>query len=476
MQNKKNPILVVAVLCVVAAGCSKEFLDTTPPTGVSVSEYFNTPEEVETGIIACYDNLSAQVDRLHGLGVDGVGNFCGDIAQVGYVPPGSLGYDRLEDNTQDGSEGALTQVWNECYAGIFRCNLFLRQLENLTFELPAAQASAWRAEALFLRALYHFTLVQTFGDVPLVTEVLAVEDSYVPRDDEAFVLDQIILDFTTAALSLPLKDVQPADERGRATSGAARAYAMKAEMWRGSFGAALAQAEAVLASGQYDLHPNLMDNFDPLNDNGIESIFEVQCVGGEGGEGNAHSDMEAFEGTPNPRGWLAPRTAYMDMFDADGAIDPRRDQAFAQSFISPTLYASMKYNEGLSNGVQFDATRNFKLLRFADFLLLAAECRNETGDSGGAMELINRVRQRPGTGLDPVAGLDQQGIRDHLFNERALELGLEGHRFFDLVRWGIAGEVIRAQGRTFVDGQHERMPIPIAEMQINDALTQNPGY
>ena len=110
------------------------------------------------------------------------------------------------------------------------------------------------------------------------------------------------------------------------------------------------------------------------------------------------------------------------------------------------------------------------------FLLLYAEALNELNRTDEAMNFVNMIRLRPGVDMPSLSGLDQDGLRQAIRDERKWELGLEGHRFFDLVRWGIAGETIRAMGRTFEDGKHELMPIPIVELGLNPNLVQNPGY
>jgi hypothetical protein len=237
--------------------------------------------------------------------------------------------------------------------------------------------------------------------------------------------------------------------------------------------------ENVITSGEYALFDNYMDNFSTLTENGIESVFEVQCKSGtDSGEGNAHNDLEGFEGTPNPRGYTNPFKSYVDSFGKkeDETDDPRKNFTAQFNIISITFYASVKYIEGMSNGKQYDSDLNYKLMRYSDFLLLYAEALNELDMTDEALTYINMVRQRPSVDMPALTGLSKEGTRQAIYDERKWELGIEGHRFFDLVRWGIAGEVIRAQGRKFIDGVHELMPIPQREIDLNPKLTQNAGY
>ena len=120
MKTKYSIIIIISFFLFSCEG----FLDTLPPTGVSVSEYYQTEEQAVTALNACYDNLSAQLDRLYGLGIDAVGIYCGDLARVGRA---SDRWNPYEKNTQNGTEPLVEVIWRECYAGIYRCNIFLEK-------------------------------------------------------------------------------------------------------------------------------------------------------------------------------------------------------------------------------------------------------------------------------------------------------------------------------------------------------------
>ena len=109
-----------------------------------------------------------------------------------------------------------------------------------------------------------------------------------------------------------------------------------------------------------------------------------------------------------------------------------------------------------------------------------AEAAYHNGNEAAALASLNQVRARArggATGVLPDRTSSGQDLLDHIYHERRVELGLEGHRFFDLVRTGRAGDVMRAAGFDFVDGIHELFPIPLVEIQAtNGGITQNPGY
>lgn len=475
-NNIKISILLTA-LSLTATNCKKDWLDTYPPDGPTPVNYYTNAAEALTGVNACYDVLSAQLDRLYGLGIDAVGMYCGDECVGGRTAPRD--FSPFEQNTMTGSEVTLQIIWRECYTGIYRCNLMLEKLDGV--DMDATLKARFRAEATFLRGFYHFELLKCFGGIPVVTRTLSPETARVPRNTSAETVAQIEADFKAAIPGLPLKSQYAATDAGRVTKGAAQAYLMKLYVFEKRWQEAVTQGQEVINSTEYGLFDDYNDNFSTAKENGIESIFEVQCKTGTGtGEGNAHYDLESFENTPNPRGYTQPFAALRNSYqnNADGVKDPRRDFTIKVNIISSTLLASYKYNRPQTPqpAIQYDGELNYKLMRYADFLLLFAEAQNESGNTDMALTYINQVRQRPSVKMLPLSGLSQQQTREAIYNERKWELAFEGHRYFDLVRWGIAGEVIRAQGRVFVDGKHELLPIPVNEITLNPLLEQNPMY
>ena len=255
---------------------------------------------------------------------------------------------------------------------------------------------------------------------------------------------------------------------------------MKLYVYQKRWAEAATVGKDLVDSKEYRLLDNFKDNFDSKFDNNAESIFEVQCKTGANGIGNGHYDLESFEFTPNPRGYTQPKQEFVRSFGrkADNTVDPRRDLTAVVNVISNTFYRSAKYTfpQTPQPSNQYDGELNYKLMRYSDFLLLYAEALNENSQTATAVDLVNQVRQRPSVGMPPLSNLTQTTARTAIQNERNWELGLEGHRFFDLVRWGIAGTTIRAQGRRFTDGVHEVMPVPLRELQLNKNLVQNKGY
>ena len=476
MMNYKIGFILLIAFSI--SGCKKDFLDTTSPFGASITEYYSTQDEAVVALTSCYNLLSARVEGLYALGVDGIGIYASDLAISGRVS--EFDYSPFESNAQNGSESVLLNIWSQAYAGIYRCNIFLERIEGIEFEDPSLK-DRMIAEAKFLRGFFYFDLIRVFGDVPLVLEVLQADEAFVAKDPKEDVYRQVEQDFSDAIQALPLKSEYAPGDMGRITKGAAQAYLMKAYLYQKKYSEAALIGAEVYTSQEYAIADNYLSSFQIDTENGIESILEIQCISDSGqGLGNAHYDLEAFDDTPNPRGYTQPNTEYRNSYGetASGDPDPRRDLNIQFSVISNTLLRSNKYTlpQDPQPANQFDGGNNYVLMRYADFLLLYAEALNETGDNLLALDMINEVRQRPDVMMPLLEGLNQEQTRLAIYDERKWELGLEGHRFFDLVRWGIAGEVIRALDRPFVDGVHELMPIPQSELDLNPNLDQNPGY
>jgi starch-binding outer membrane protein, SusD/RagB family len=477
MKKYFTTIILLAALVFSTTNCKKEWLDTYPPDGPTPANYYSNEAEVLAGVNACYDVISAQFDKLFGLGVDAIGMYAGDECVSGRTAPRD--FSPFELFTLNGSETTLQNIWRECYIGIYRCNLLLEKIEGVTIDENLK--ARYKAEATFLRGFYHFELMKCFGGVPIVTKTLVPEEARLARNSRAETVAQIEKDFKAAIPNLPLKSKYAPLDLGRVTKGAAQAYLMKLYIFDKRWQDAVTQGQEVVASKEYDLFDDFNDNFSTAKENGKESIFEIQCKTGTGtGEGNAHYDLESFENTPNPRGYTQPykdlRTSFQN--NSAGNIDPRRDFCIKVNIVSSTLLASYKYNRPQTPqpAIQYDGELNYKLMRYADFLLLLAEAQNEANDVTSALTNINVVRQRPTVNMPKLTGLFQTQIRQAIYDERRWELAFEGHRYFDLVRWGIASKVLKAQGKNFTEGKNELMPIPVNELVLNPKLIQNPNY
>jgi tetratricopeptide (TPR) repeat protein len=407
------------------------------------------------------------------------------------------------------------------YQGIYRANQVLTNVPGIDME-DAALKNRILGQAYFLRGLYLFHAVNLFKSVPLPTEIAI----YYPQKTNEEGWAQVIADFKKAAELLPAAYTSvsglDAGQKGRATKGAALGYLGKAYLFTKDFANAKTAFKQVIDLGVYSLVSNYRDNFTDTNENNSESLFEVQFSrdaggvdlgwGGAPASGWGKTSARAITYAPRAFGWtdVQPTWAlfneYHDELTASGAVDPRLDatmfynkpgtKLYGQDFA--TFYGAnagdlndlfcRKYQNSdgnYANEYDWRSGINERLLRYADVLLMYAECLNETGDTSGAYTYIQMVRDR--VGLPNLAtakpGLTQAQMRDQIGHERFLEFPLEGHRFDDIRRWGWLQDATKLAWLKSRDPEfssystgREYFPIPQLDIDNNPGTVQNPGY
>ena len=468
-------------------GC-KKFLTVDPPYSQDVENFFQSPEDYDRALTGAYDMLQGSFMTL----------WIGEIASDNAIAGGesvndSQGLHQIDDMTHGGVNNELRNVLRWNYTGITRANYILENKDNIDF----VGKDHIIAEAKFLRAYYYFELVKYFGDVPLIIDKrIGIEEALqIPRSPKAEVYAQIEKDFSEAAQVLnPM-----ASQKGRATKGAALAFLGKVYLYQNKFSEASSTFDEVINSGIYSLIPNYNDLFSVANENNSETIFDVQYTGLEGGsygcliclEGNAAVGFQGIRQYNGPvygdgNSYNLPTQALNDAFSS---IDPRRGATildieafiaaqpdassitYAQGAGGHTGYYNNKYikRQGEIGLPDNDLTSpvNYRVMRYADVLLMAAEAHYQTGNSSKAQQLVNQVRVRAG-----VPGLAVNSI-NVIYKERRFELSGEGLRFFDLVRTGQAADFIQG----FIPGKHEVFPIPQVEIDLaGGSWPQNSGY
>ncbi|MBN1131170.1 MAG: RagB/SusD family nutrient uptake outer membrane protein, partial [Chitinispirillaceae bacterium] len=293
--------------------------------------------------------------------------------------------------------------------------------------------------------------------------------------------------------ALPEKSGYASSDLGRATKGAANALLAKAHIFQSEWSQALDRAARVIDSKEYGLEPNYADNFKLSHENGIESVFEIQHLEistSAYGDENEGQETSIYQGSRNATfftgwGFNCPTQDFVDefeqndprlkatvVFDGDIIYENTPVHQRADNSMSPTKMGARKYMleyQATAPNIS-NAPANWRSIRFADVLLFHAEAANETGDAPTALGSLNKVRQR--VSMPAVTATDQDELRQAIYHERRVELGLEGHRFYDLVRQGRAAEVLADNG--FVEGKHEYFPLPQLELDVCDKLVQNP--
>jgi tetratricopeptide (TPR) repeat protein len=346
----------------------------------------------------------------------------------------------------------LGSYWSTNYVGIARANFLLERLGDAEFQNETTR-NAITGETLFLRSWFYFNLVRSFGDVPFTTSAAdspdkAVTEEFLTRVSAAEIYQNIFSDTETAINLLP--ESWNAQNVGRATKGAALMLKAKMHMELGEFGEAIPPLEELERLG-YELLPDYESVFNPANKNHAESIMEIQYSFGVGQSSNFISGYVPFNsgmdilgdsGPAGPRaGQNQPTRGLIDLYGDD---DPRRDNNIGFYFTEvDTIPWLAKYAYPFLDRGQQDV--NFPMFRYADALLMLAECYNETG-TGNPKSIVEQIRSRAGIPDPTISATDQEDLGQAIADERRLELAFENKRWFDLVRTGKAVEVMTAHG------------------------------
>lgn len=485
---KKLIYTLLALVSIVTLPSCEKFLSVDPPYAQDAENFFQTEEDFERALVGAYDLLQSSFISL----------WIGEIASDNAIAGGesvndSKGLHDIDNMTHGGVNSELRSLFRWNYTGITRANYILEHKDNIDFPGKAHIL----AEAKFLRAYYYFELVKFFGDVPLIIDKrIGIEEARnIPRSPKAEVYAQIEADLLAAAAVLN----PTAAQKGRATRGAAKALLGKVYLYQNKFTEAAAIFEEIIASGQYSLYQDYSQLFSVAAEGNPETIFDIEYTGLEGGsygclvclEGNAAVGFQGIRQYSGPvygdgNSYNLPTA---ELYAAFSPIDPRRAatvldiEAFIASQPNPasityavgagghTGYYNNKYIKRLGEvGLpdnDLTSPVNYRVLRYADVLLMAAEANYQIGNPTRATQLVNQIRQRAG-----IPGASVNSI-EKVYLERRLELSGEGHRFFDLVRTGQAAQYIPG----FVTGKHELFPIPQVEIDLAGGnWSQNPGY
>ncbi len=491
-------IIFSSMIVFLLISCSKDFLDKAPIVGITEENFYRTEQDAIAAVNAAYATLQFQLSPAGHFRW-----FWGDIMSDDAIKGGSGDNDvndllQLETFKGNANTDLLESEWGANYEGIYRANVVLEKVppivmnENLKARILG--------EAKFIRAWNFYNLVIMFGDVPLADRVLAPSEYNMPRTSASLVWDLIEKDLTEAAAVLWRRSEYPSADLGRITKGAAQALLVKTYLWREKWSEARMTAEAIIQSGEYNLVADYADIFPLYGENNIESIFEIQYMNASGGnwgknnanEGTFTNVFTRARGQFAGYGFNIPTQDFVDEFFKEGFEDPRLkstvfrvgDEMGDRGTFTieatgglPHLYYPKKYFSNKSEDATLgdpnpNGGSNDRVIRYADVLLMHAEASFFTGDETASRNSLNQVRARVSI---PSVSASGPALLDAIYRERRIELGLEAHRFFDLVRTGRAAQVLGPLG--FVSGVHELFPIPQSQIQAtNGALSQNPGY
>lgn len=491
-------IITLTLFSTISISCSDEFVSPKPKYSIDSENYFNSKEDYNDALVAAYDLLQSSYANVLLGEIASDNTLCG-----GESPTDVIGWQQIDDMIHTPVNSNLRDIWNWMFAGVQRANYILEFKDKTDFEGKAQLL----AETRFLRAYYQFELVKWFGGIPMKGDARfkVGDEKTVPRSSTAEVYAAIESDLIFAIANLS----PTASQKGRVTKGAAQALLGKAYLYQDKFSQAATTFETVITSGKYSLETDYNAMFELDGENGPESVFEVQYTDVEGAaftclqcsEGNV---AVGFSGIRNYSGPLfssgfsfnVPTKESADSFELG---DKRKDVAILD--IAAWAEANKSFNDGKgitfgkgnedtgyfnrkylprkrSTNAQGDLNltnpNNYRAIRYADVLLMAAEAYNRGGiDATKARKYLNEVRRRAFGDANHDILVSGVALTDFIWAERRSELFGEGHRFFDLVRTGKA--VGKISG--FKANKNELFPLPIEEIQFaNGNWKQNPGY
>ena len=476
-------LLFLLMGSVLVISCKKDFIELIPESTVSVDVVYKTDKDFQDAITAAYNTLQTQYQNFWKFG-DLPGE---DITEE---IPNQTENVAIEQFNSHSRLGVITTSWTNYYKMIDRANTILTKIQDAD---PAVVVNKNRhiGEAKFLRALAYFDLVRIFGDVPMITTSVTVPDAYKKgREKVDKIYDEVIIKDLLDA-ETKLADKYTGVDVGRPTKGAAKSLLGKVYLTRKDFVKAEAKLLEVTTMG-YALLPEFKDLFDySKNEHHSEYIFDIEYE-----EGIAEGSTFALQFFPfakvimdyygftsgTPGNSASPTEVLFKAFDpadvrravtvnygitVNGVFIPVPSQSVQASKSFTTKYIA-------PSAIPGDSKANWKVIRYADVLLMLAEAMNENGKTTAALGYMNMVRTR--AKLPGFSGLPQSDTREKIYLERRFELTIEGHRWFDLVRTGRALTVLQPLG---MKAYMTVFPIPLSQIQIiNDPaiLPQNPGY
>lgn len=501
MKTKDNNILLAIVGLLLAFGlysCEDKFLDEEENYLIDSEGYFNSEDDYYLALVGAYDLLQTTF----------INNILGEIASDNTLCGGesatdTSGYQQIDDMIHTPVNLQLRNLWNYMFAGIKRCNYFLEFQDKTDFDGREAMV----AEVRFLRAYYHFELVKWFGGIPVKeydNALLGQGKRFAPGDETSiprYSADQVYA-LIESDLIFAVNNLEySAPQVGRVTKGAAQALLGKAYLYQDKFSESASVLQDLISNGPYQLSSDFEQIFELEGENGVGSVFEVQYTDGEGASFDCFQCSEGniavgYMGIRNHTGpvydsGFSFNVPVQEAFDAFSPGDVRRDVSILD-IVAWATATGAEYVEGYEHTGFYNRKylprkgdqnigdqnltnpNNYRSIRFADVLLMAAEALNRGGvDDTQALIYLNQVRERAFGNSNSNISATGSALTHAIWEERRLELMGEGHRFFDLVRTGQAASAIEG----FVTDKHEVFPIPFEEIQFsNGNWNQNPNY
>ena len=475
------------------ASCKEDLLDISPAANNTSNDFYQSEAQFNQAVLSIYNSLRtmptnnwlmSEVRADNGL--ESFVNVQRDVNDIGNFLAAS-------------QTGAIQTTWSTLYTQIYRANILLEKIQPFKF----TKVGQFKGEAQFLRAMAYFDLVRYFGDVPMTTKVLTIEESKViNREPFANVYNLIVEDLKFAAANLP--ETYVVADKGRVTKWAAKALLGRVYLTMAGYPLkqadkmALAKTEFADVIAQetkyFPMATVYADMFKAVNDNKF-NIFEVQYVSGGLGLGNLAPFDMAFQfpsqwSAFQPSGYDAVVSPMLMAFWPN--LDKRKFASVDTGYTDTKTGAKStrsQFTKFLEKGTtlpvdRFDHPNNFPLIRFEDVLLSYAEILNEEAAAPPvqALTILNRIRTR--AGIANATPATKEAFRLAMEQERQWEFCGEGLRWHDLVRTERALPVMNkfmtdnaVPIKRILDNHDLLFPIPLKELLINPGFwKQNAGY
>lgn len=463
------------------SSCEEDFLDRSPTDQLTNENFWETEEQ----LILAANGLYANVKAKNTVDMENMGD--------NTLWPSSTQYQQIGSGNYGPDQNTLNTEWTTQYRGVRQANAFLENYHKATLQ-DSALAERLAAEVRVIRALMYSYLTNFWGDVPLVTETLTIDELMVPRDPQEEVVDFLLNDLEDAAMNLP-SEIPSGEDLGRMNKGAALALKARIALYSGRFEVAEKAAKEVMDLGVYELFAtgdpdrNYYDLFTyagklstgnnketiiartSLMDVDMHNLSREIHVPDQVIRWNPTKSLVdsylMIDGLPIEDSPLYEVENYEDVFENR---DPRMTQTILEpgaewggrydgqeanetpeifrvpKFLSDrkgavtlTGYYFTKYAELSAVPTYRRDANDFHLLRFAEVLLTYAEARLEQGTltQEDLDKSINLLRDRVGMKHMIISEIEANGLdlREEIRRERRVELALEGQRYFDIKRW-----------------------------------------
>lgn len=493
---KSNKILIILFSILVFVSCSDDFLDKQKLGSLTTESFFVSEKDAFQATVAAYSDLK---DYRYTWTIWAFGDILSDDATYSGSDADAQSYAQMEAYQYPTDNGRILGRWQILYRGINKANQAIDGISKMDDGLFSTyNKNRLLGEALFLRAYYYHELVRVFGDVVLLDHTATIADKGAKRAPVADVYALIESDLQKAAEYLPAVNsanyVKKTDA-GKATRGAANALLARVYLYEKKYSECKKACLEVFKDG-YELESDYAYIFTLAGEHCKESIFEIDHYNSSTqsaaatNNGNFHVLMMLPFGTTYGYGINQPLQSLADAFDAAGDVVRKEatllTPADLQAWETPENFALLQRNRtGYYNQKYYlkPAERsveirnnpvNIRLIRLSEIYLTYAEAcvKDSPEDDKTARTYLNEVRLRAHLAKNETDAGD--ALFNAIINERRLELAMEGHRFFDMVRTGKAAEAFKNKGN-FREGVSNLLPIPQAEIDLNGGtITQNP--